>query len=224
MTPLVHPLDLIELAAIPGGTFLMGSPESEPGRFPDEGPQHKVTVPPFLMGKYPVTQEQWRIVATLPKNQIDLNPNPSYVEGDDRPVEQVSWFDAVEFCAQLSKATGRNYRLPTEAEWEYACRSGTTTPFHTGNTISVTDGDFRVNAFGLYGMHTNYCEWCQDHWHDTYDGAPNDGSAWLAKGMSFMRVVRGGSWSSPKEFCRSAYRSYSCEGNSATGFRVVCNA
>ena len=136
----------LEMVYIPGGTFMMGSPENEEKRRDNEGPQHNVTVSPFFMGKYPVTQGQWRAIAsqTNLKVKLDLNPEPSrfkesYQDIDrwQRPVEQVSWFEAVEFCKRLSKLAGRNYRLPSEAEWEYACRAGTTTTFHFGETLSL---------------------------------------------------------------------------------------
>ncbi len=183
----------LEMVAIPSGKFIMGAPEDEAERNRSEGPQHEVTVPPFFMGKYPVTQAQWRMVAQLPQVERELDPNPAYFTGDDRPVERVSWLDAEEFCLRLSAVAGRKYRLPTEAEWEYACRAGTTTPFHFGNTLSkrVANYDYKrqettpvgsfavANAFGLYDMHGNVWEWCLDHWHETYEGAPTDGSAWL---------------------------------------------
>ena len=130
----------LDLMLIPGGTFMMGSPEDELGRYADEGgAPHEVTVSPFLMGRYPVTQAQWRGVASRDdlKVERDLDPEPSHFEGAENPVEQVSWYDAVEFCNRLSRLTGHTYRLPTEAEWEYACRSGTTTPFHFGETITT---------------------------------------------------------------------------------------
>jgi formylglycine-generating enzyme required for sulfatase activity len=195
----------IDMIAIAGGSFVMGSPSTENGRYDTEGPQHKVTVAPFFMGKYEVTQAQWRAVAGLPKVNIDLNPNPSYFKGDDLPVEQVSWYSAVEACARLSRLTGRDYRLPSEAEWEYACRAGTTTPFYFGETITsdlvnysgdsygaaptgiyrkrtTAVGSFPPNAFGLYDMHGNVWEWCADPWHSNYyNGAPTDGSVWDEK-------------------------------------------
>jgi formylglycine-generating enzyme required for sulfatase activity len=127
----------LDMILIPSGTFLMGSPEDEIDRSPDESPQHAVTVPSFCMGKYPITQAQWRVVANLPPLKQELNPEPSKFNGDDRPVEQVSWFDAQEFCSRLSNLTKRKYRLPSEAEWEYACRAGTTSPFHFGETITT---------------------------------------------------------------------------------------
>ena len=192
----------LEMVYIPGGTFTMGAPESEEGGKDYERPQREVMMQPFSMGKYAITQRQWRQVANLPKLQRDLDPNPSNFNGDDRPVEQVSWYDAVEFCARLSVATGTNYILPSEAQWEYACRAGTTTPFHFGATIT-TDlvnydgrftyanapvgeyreetmpvGSFPPNNFGLYDMHGNVWEWCADPWHDSYEGAPSDGRVW----------------------------------------------
>ena len=226
----------LEMVEIPPGKFLMGSPEDELQRDSDEGPQHEVNISAFLMGRYPITQGQWKaIVDNVPKIERDLKSNPSEFKGDDRPVEKVSWLDAVEFCARLSKYTGRNYGLPSEAQWEYACRAGTTTPFHFGETIS-TDlanydgndtygqgtkgkkrgettpvGSFEVaNAFGLYDMHGNVYEWCEDDMHDNYEGAPNDGSPWLSGNQNTTKyttkVSRGGSWFNDPRRCRSAYR------------------
>ena len=126
----------LEMVEIPGGTFIMGAQKTEEGSRDSEPPQHQVTVPSFFMGKYPITQAQWKAVAALPKVNRKLNADPSYFKGDNRPVEQVSWYDAVEFCARLSNHTEREYRLPSEAEWEYACRAGTTTPFHFGEIIT----------------------------------------------------------------------------------------
>jgi formylglycine-generating enzyme required for sulfatase activity len=195
----------VEMIAIPGGVFTMGAPTTEAESYDNERPQHRVTIQPFFMGKYAATQAQWKAVAKLPKIKYDLNPDPSYFKGNNRPVEKVSWREAVEFCARLSKKTGRNYCLPSEAEWEYACRAGTTTPFHFGQTITTdqvnyngnytygnsrkgkyrqetTDvGSFPPNAFGLYEMHGNVWEWCADPWHDSYKGAPNDGRVWDEK-------------------------------------------
>ncbi len=217
----------LDLVAIPGGKFLMGTEDEEIERlckkydldyFRSEKPQHEVTVQPLFMGKYPVTQAQWREIASREdlKVECDLQADPSNFKGDERPVEQVSWEDAVEFCARLSKQTGTEYRLPTEAEWEYACRAGTITPFHFGETITTdlanykgnytyasepqgeyrrqttTVGSFSPNAFGLYDMHGNVCEWCEDDWHDDYEDAPTDGSAWLS-GQSIFKVIHGGS-------------------------------
>ncbi|KOR33876.1 hypothetical protein AM228_27350 [Planktothricoides sp. SR001] len=192
----------LEMVYIPGGTFMMGSPAGE--GYDDEKPQHQVTIKPFLMGKYPVTQAQWRQVASFPKLQIDLDPNPSYFKGENLPVECVSWYDCIEFCARLSQKTEKNYRLPSEAEWEYAARAGTTTAFHIGETLTTDlanyDGNYtygsgakgvyrekttpvghfqHANAFGLYDIHGNVWEWCLDDWHDSYTGAPTNGLAWL---------------------------------------------
>ena len=150
----------LEMVAIPGGTFIMGSPENEEGYHPSQSPQHQVTVPPFFMGKYPVTQKQWQVVAALEKVKIDLEPDPSHFKGDNLPVEMVSWDSVQEFCARLSKRTKKAYRLPSEAEWEYACRAGTTTPFYFGETISTdlanyrgTDWEYEGNVYpGNYGQ------------------------------------------------------------------------
>jgi formylglycine-generating enzyme required for sulfatase activity len=242
--------EILEMVAIPGGTFLMGSPTEEPQRRNSEGPEHSVMIKPFLMGKFPVTRSQWQTVAGFPKVKIDLNPKPSDFKDINRPVEQISWYEAVEFCDRLSQKTGRNYRLPSEAEWEYACRAGTITSFHFGETIT-TDlanyngdyayasgfegiyrrqttevGSFPANAFGLYDMHGNVWEWCADHWHDNYEGAPNDGSIWLSNDENSRKLVRGGSWNDGPGFCRSAYRDIngSAYSNGSFGFRIVCSA
>ncbi|MEH2463430.1 MAG: SUMF1/EgtB/PvdO family nonheme iron enzyme [Nostoc sp.] len=201
----------LEMIAILNGKFLMGSPSGEGSD--DEKPQREVTVQSFFMGKHPVTQAQWRKVALLPKVNRDLEADPSYFKGDKRPVEKVSWNDAVEFCDRLSKYTNKQYCLPSEAEWEYACRAGTNTPFHFGETITtelanyngnytyasapkgetIEVGSFPPNAFGLYDMHGNVWEWCQDSWHDSYKGAPQDGSAWIDNDNQYQ-ILRGGSW------------------------------
>jgi len=241
----------LEMVEIPGGKFMMGSPVTEKRRRESESPQHKVTVQPFFMGKYPVTQVQWKAVAALPKVSCHLQTEPSRFKGDNLPVEQVSWYDAVEFCARLSKKTRRTYRLPSEAEWEYACRAGTTTPFHFGKTIT-TDlanyddeyiyasepkgksrmqttpvGYFLANAFGLYDMHGNVSEWCEDNWHPNYRGAPTDSRAWLSDNNNDYRyrMLRGGSWIGDVEYCRSACRyclNPDCSHYGTFGFRVLC--
>ncbi|MTJ47484.1 formylglycine-generating enzyme family protein [Dolichospermum sp. UHCC 0259] len=243
----------LEMVAIPRGTFIMGSPPEELKRQKDESPQHSVTVRPFFMGKYQITQAQWRFVAQLPQVTRELKPDPSRFKGDNRPVESVSWKDTVEFCDRLSNHTKRQYRLPSEAEWEYACRAGTTTPFHFGETITTDlanyHGDYTygdgikginqkettevdsfglANNFGLYDMHGNVREWCQDVWHSNYKGARTEGSAWLSdkheKGLN-SRVLRGGSWYDYPGNCRSASRckihfDYPLD---IIGFRVVCS-
>jgi formylglycine-generating enzyme required for sulfatase activity len=234
----------LEMAAIPGGTFMMGSPEDEEeeGRIIHESPQHQVTVPSFFMGKYAVTQAQYQAI---------MGTKPSRFKGSNRPVESVSWNrtpnNAVKFCELLSERTGKTYRLPSEAEWEYACRAGTTTPFHFGETITpelvnynsdftfdsvpteknrqqTTDvGTFPPNAFGLYDMHGNVWEWCQDNWHNNYINAPIDGSAWIHEN-TYGKVVRGGSWVCFRNRCRSAciyIDGHLSFGRDDFGFRVV---
>ncbi|MCP2732651.1 formylglycine-generating enzyme family protein, partial [Limnofasciculus baicalensis] len=240
---------ILEMVSIPGGTFLMGSPNTEENRSDSEGPQHYVTVPPFYMGKFTVTQAQWKAVAALPQVNQTLNPDPSRFKGNNLPVESVSWLDVVEFCARLSKKTGRDYRLPSEAEWEYACRAGTNTPFHFGETItpdlvnyngnypyrSAPKGEYRVkttpvgsfqvaNAFGLFDMHGNVWEWCSDSWHENYSGSPVDGSSWSENdNQKRQRLWRGGSWGDIGRDCRSAYRDWNEPGGrySVIGFRLV---
>jgi len=235
----------LEMVSIPGDKFLMGSPEGT--KDADEKPQHEVTVQPFFIGKYQVTQAQWKIVAGFPKVNRDLESDPSNFKGDNRPIETISWDEAVEFCARLSKRLGSEYRLPSEAEWEYACRAGTTTPFHFGDTIT-TDlvnyngnytfakspkgkyrnettpvGTFPPNAFGLYDIHGNVWEWCADTWHGNYQGAPNNETSWINENDNQYRVLRGGSWGSTPDICRSANRRrYTPDfRNYFVGFRVV---
>ena len=181
---------LIETVKIESGSFMMGSSEDKDA-YADEFPQHKVTIDyDFEMGKYPITQAQWRAVAELPKVEIELESDPSHFKGDDLPVDSITWHEAVEFCARLSAATGKEYRLPSEAEWEYACRAGTTTPYsfgegkiseyaHHNSNATRNVGELKPNPWGLYDMHGNVWEWCQDDWHDDYNGAPTDGSAWI---------------------------------------------
>nr|WP_238360760.1 formylglycine-generating enzyme family protein [Iningainema tapete] len=234
----------LEMVAIPGGTFTMGAPRNEKGSSKHERPQHQVTVQPFFMGKYPITQVQWRAVAALPKVNLDLDPNPSRFKGDNRPVENIYWDEAAEFCARLSRSTGKDYRLPSEAEWEYACRAGTKTPFHFGQTITgelanyrasetfadeqkgeyrqktTPVGVFTPNAFGLYDMHGNVWEWCADNWHYSYEGSPINGNAWILLNDNNSRLLRGGSWYDNPRNCRSAYRDYDApaSGTTTSGF------
>lgn len=250
----------LDLVAIPGGKFLMGSPPDEKNGHEDERPQHEVNVPPFFIGKYCITQAQWRALAKREDLKVERNLtiDPSKFKRDERPVESLSWYDAVEFCARLSKLTQKEYRLPTEAEWEYACRAGTTTPFYFGETITgelanydatntfadeptgeyrgetTPVGQFPPNTFGLYDLHGQVWEWCADDWHDSYDGAPTDGSAWLETKKNDgddndnqYPVLRGGSWGGNPSLCRSAYRNTfnrrdNVDGN--FGFRVVCGS
>ncbi len=234
----------MDLVYIPGGKFLMGSPESEKGHKDSESPQHWVTLQPFLMGKYPVTQAQWEAV---------MGNNPSYFKGENCPVECVSWNDCVNFCKKLSQIIQKECTIPTEAQWEYACRAGTTTPFYFGETIT-TDlanydgndtygkeakgvyrkettkvGEFPPNGFGLYDLHGNVLEWCADNWHKDYRDAPVDGNAWLNTNKNNSQyLLRSGSWNDYPLICRSAYRNnyYSRNinyyVNYLTGFRVTC--
>ena len=230
----------LDMVYIAGGPFLMGALGSEQRSYNREGPQHQVTVPDFWIGKYAVTQAQWQAV---------MGDNPAYFKGPNRPVEKVSWDKCQEFCRKLSEQTGKRYRLPSEAEWEYACRAGTTTPFNCGETITtnlanydgnytyaeegkgkyrqetVEVGSFPPNPWGLYEMHGNVWEWCEDNWHESYQGAPTDGSVWInnhsnsacrnadtrkfyenSLGLRSVKVIRGGSWLYYPEDCRSAFR------------------
>ena len=243
----------LDMVLVPSGTFTMGSPDDEPERRDAEGPLHEVTLPGFLMGRYPVTQAQWRFVAGLPPVKQPLEPDPSSFTGDNHPVETVSWYDAVEFCARLSAHTQRDYGLPSEAQWEYACRADTTTPFYFGSILTTEvanydsnstyngspKGECRdqttsvdhfglANAFGLCDMHGNVYEWCQDHYHSSYEGAPKDGRAWVDENAeeNASRVLRGGAWDLNPRYCRSADRYFYFPRVSGyiIGFRVVCVA
>jgi formylglycine-generating enzyme required for sulfatase activity len=192
-----------------------------------------VTLPAFFMSRTEVTQAQWLVVSKLPKIKLDLDSNPSSFKSDAKlPVQNVSWWEAIEFCERLSKATGRKYRLATEAEWEYACRAGTASPFYFGPTITAEFVNYDANypfgagpkgttrkqpvaagsraapnAFGLHNMHGNIAEWCMDPWHENYVGAPTDGRSWEDGGNESLRVFRGGSWYDGGDNCRSAFRN-----------------
>jgi formylglycine-generating enzyme required for sulfatase activity len=240
----------LTLVKIPAGSFRMGSPGDEPERSDDEGPQHDVTLGAFFMAQTPITQAQWRAVAAWQKVERDLDSDPSYFKGANRPVEQVSWFDALEFCRRLNQRTGQRYGLPSEAQWEYACRAGSTTPFHFGATLTPDlanyDGNyvcgngpkgtyreqttevasFPANGWGLHDMHGNVYEWCEDHWHDSYNFAPGDDQPWLipAAADDEPRLLRGGSWVNDPRGCRSACRDHDQPDDAGgnVGFRVVC--
>jgi formylglycine-generating enzyme required for sulfatase activity/RES domain-containing protein len=244
----------LEMVPIPAGEFLMGSPDDETGRWDDEGPQHRVHLAAFSLARTPITQAQWRQVARWqpapgdPPWERELNPEPSFFKGDlpvdnrrpeddRRPVESVNWFDAQEFCRRLSSRTGRTYTLPSESQWEYACRAGTTTPYAFGATFSqwqanvassgTTEvGSFPANPWGLHDMHGNVWEWCADHSHPNYLGAPDDGSSWIDPTADELekRLLRGSSWHSSLWDCRSSCRVRFQPGDaeSDVGFRVVC--
>ena len=240
----------LTMVQISAGSFLMGSPEDEAERIKSEGPQHHVQLQGFFMAQTSITQAQWQVVAGWQKLQRDLNSDPSHFKGPNRPVERVNWEDAIEFCNRLSQRTGRHYSLPSEAQWEYACRAATTTPFHFGETINselanydATDayGDgpkglyrrettdvatFPANPWGLHDMHGNVWEWCQDQWHTSYNGAPQDGSTWVDHDVKNdkQRLLRGGSWSNGPGYCRSACRGHVLPVDAfvRVGFRVVC--
>jgi formylglycine-generating enzyme required for sulfatase activity/tRNA A-37 threonylcarbamoyl transferase component Bud32 len=242
----------MKLALIPAGTFTMGSPPSELGRYEDEGPQHEVVLTrPFYLGIYPVTQAEYERV--LGRNPSTFRAGPG--GGPEHPVENVPWSHAVEFCRRLSelpeeRAAGRTYRLPTEAEWEYACRAGSTTPFHCGETLSIRQancdgtapyggvtrgpclgrttpvGSYEPSAWGLYDLHGNVWEWCRDWYSPDYyalAGPREDPTGPAEPGGDRRRVLRGGSWCSGAAVCRSAVR-YPCAPRgrySYVGFRVV---
>jgi len=262
---------ILEMVEIPAGSFLMGSTSEDIDNvtrqtgthdyeewMKTECPQHRVNISAFAMGKYPITQEQYQAI---------IGTNPSHFSGLNRPVENVSCNDAQAFCQRLSQLTGKTYRLPSEAEWEYACRAGSQTLFSFGDRLSdlskygwyannsgnqVIDSlktwndlgrdwrkyyDFLIkngcktqpvgqkqpNAFGLYDMHGNVWEWCEDVWHSNYQGAPTDGSAWVTGGDTDVRVIRGGSWNSLADACASGYRDNWGADNRDfyQGFRVV---
>ena len=218
----------------------MGSPAGEADRDADEGPQHRVSVSAFMLGKTEVTQGQWMAL---------MGSNPSRFKncGDDCSVENVSWDDAQAYAQKLSEKTGKRYRLPSEAEWEYTARAETATPFHTGQTITSSqanfdgngsysgssNGDYRkktmkvasfgANALGLHDMHGNVWEWVQDVYHDRYEGAPSDGAAWMSGGNQEQRVLRGGSWEDYPQWLRSAARDYGTPDNRVhtVGFRIA---
>jgi formylglycine-generating enzyme required for sulfatase activity len=197
----------LTLMLIPAGEFMMGSADDDGTAADNERPQHRVQLTQFLMEATPVTQAQWRVVAGYDPvdGDVKMAADPSKYKGDDRPVEQVNWYQATEFCQRLSKRTGKHFHLPSEAQWEYACRAGTETAYHVGPELTPElakydsrDGTVPVrsyppNRWGLYDMHGNVWEWCADYWHEDYEGALTDGSAWIEGGDSDLRVLRGGS-------------------------------
>ncbi len=237
-----------EMVVVPAGRFIMGSPDDEPQRSPSEGPRHEVTFArPFAVGRYAVTRGQFAAFVNATGHKA-AGPwrDPGFKQDDSHPVVYIRWDDAKSYAAWLTEATGRPYRLLTEAEWEYVARAGTATPFWWGTSFTteqanydgnyvyegggskreyrqgtVPVGSFAPNPWGLYNVHGNVWEWCEDTWHDTYDGAPTDGSAWIWKGSQSGRVVRGGSWSYFPGDLRSARRSRNSVEYYYYGFRLA---
>ena len=245
----------MKLRLIPSGTFQMGSPASEKDRITNEGPQHAVRITqPFYMGVYEVTQVEYEsVMGTNPSWFSQTGTGSSKVSGMDTskfPVETVSDEDAQEFCRKLSAKDGQTYRLPTEAEWEYACRAGTTTPFHFGSTLNgdkanvygqnpygtttkgkyllrtTTVGAYAKNDFGLYDMHGNVLEWCEDMYDESAYGKRSGATSDPKVTSGYNRVLRGGSWQSNSQHARSALRYYILPGSryQPAGFRVVLSA
>ena len=209
----------------------MGSAKEERGGHSDERPQRQVVISkPFAVGKYEITVGQFAEFVREARHEYE-----SCGEANDHPVACISWDDASAYIDWLSATTGHEYRLLTEAEWEYAARAGTTTAYHTGEVILVNQaqysvngatavGSFPANAFGLYDMHGNVWEWVEDCWHDDYTGAPTDGSSWLSECKNVnLRILRGGSWDSVPGGLRSAFRStdYASDGDYNFGFRIA---
>jgi formylglycine-generating enzyme required for sulfatase activity len=217
----------LEMVILPAGSFTMGSDE-----FDSAKPKHQVTLKQFAIGKYPVTQEQYEAI---------MGNNPSrFAKNPKNPVETVSWHDAQNFCQELNQKTGKKFRLPSEAEWEYACRAGTRTRYYFGNNENLLGeyawynqnsgskthpvGQKKPNNWGLYDMSGNLWEWCNDGWHDNYQNAPADGTAWNDNhSQTNYRVLRGGSWFNGPRNCRSANRDGGLAGfrNFFIGFRLA---
>jgi formylglycine-generating enzyme required for sulfatase activity len=221
----------LEMVHIPAGSFMMGGPDGE-----DDKPYHLVNLPSFYMSKYTITQEQYQSI---------LGVNPSTFKGTDLPVGCIFWHDAIVFCQELSYRTSKNYTLPSESQWEYACRAGTNTHYCFGQIMTgyvahyydylfmkekpLAVGSFLPNAFGLYDMHGNVWEWCLDLWHPDYIGAPINGSAWVdydcfPTGYGYPpRIIRGGSFRNTADFCLSASRLKNQYRGEHIGFRLVLN-
>jgi formylglycine-generating enzyme required for sulfatase activity len=235
-----------EMVLLPGGTFMMGTLPDEKGRNNNEGPRHEVTLNSFYMGKYEVTQKGYAAV---------MGPHHSTIDGDNLPVDQVSWYDALEYCNALSRLqkltpvytingedvqcnwAANGYRLPTEAEWEYACRAGTITMYYWGDSISPDNanygdnikkpapvGSYPSNQFGLYDMSGNVYEFCWDYWQDSYN--PDDNKDPHGPDRKSFRTTRGGYWKFPGDVLRSGRRdnTYQNRRSEGNGFRVARNA
>jgi len=253
-----------EMVVVPAGEFLMGSPENEEGRYDDEGPQHRVTIAkPFAVGRFAITRGEFSAFVDEAGHKIpdeaftyeggkwELRKgrsfrNPGFSQDDSHPVVCVNWDDAKAYLKWVSAKTGKDYRLLSEAEWEYSCRAGTATPFWWGSSVSTEqanyDGNYTIgggkkgeyrqktvpvksfqpNPWGLYQVHGNVWEWCEDCWNGNYNGAPVDGSAWTS-GDCTRRVFRGGSWSNYPQNLRAAFRSNFDPQNRiyGRGFRVA---
>jgi formylglycine-generating enzyme required for sulfatase activity len=235
----------MRLALVPAGTFWMGSPDDEQGRYRDESPLHRVTLTSsFYLGVFAVTQREYRQVMGV--NPAWFSPEGGGADAvvgtqtDLLPIDQATWEEASAFCAALSqlpaeRAAGRQYRLPTEAEWEYACRAWTTTAYHTGAELTYEDANFaddhcprrvttvgayRPNAFGLSDMHGNVWEWCQDWWGEHYyEVSPEVNPPGPDSGIG--HVIRGGSWENGRRYCRCACRFRVPPCNHGVGFRVA---
>jgi formylglycine-generating enzyme required for sulfatase activity len=210
------------MIVIPAGKFMMGSPENDPDRDDNEGPPHEVSLAkPFAVSRFAVTFEEWDACVAA-----SACPQLSDAWGRGKmPVINVSFGDAKQYAGWLSQVTGKAYRLPTEAEWEYATRAGATTRYSWGDDPGTGNancngcgsrwdlqqtapvGSFKPNAFGLHDMHGNVWQWVEDAWHEDYDDAPADGSAWLRDGDAGYRVVRGGSWRNENQQVRAAIRA-----------------
>ena len=230
---IIDPIDVLlsSMISIPGGTFMMGNANNSV-----EQPVHAVTLQSFEIGAYEVTQAQYvAIMGTNPSHFQEVN---DYLGTENNPVEQISWYEAREFCTKLSAQTGRTFTLPSESQWEYACRAGSTGKWSFGDWEALLRiyawyaassgwqthpvGRKLPNAWGLYDMYGNVVELCLDSWHDSYTGAPTDGSAWEPE-TGTDRVYRGGGWSSYADGCQSDSRSYGNPdyGDNVLGFRVV---
>ena len=230
LTEYVNDIPVTKMTSIPGGSFEMGAQPHDNNASDNEKPLHKVTIQPFLLGATTVTFEQYEAYCKATNRTL---PEDESWGRKDRPVINVSWNDAQAYIQWLNQQTGREYRLPTEAEWEYACRAGTTTKYSWGDQFdseyannnrkkTMPVGTLKANPWGLFDMHGNVYEWCEDERHSNYEGAPTDGRAWVAGG-SDARVLRGGSWNISTWLLRSSFRCYRGPSvrNYNVGFRVA---
>jgi formylglycine-generating enzyme required for sulfatase activity len=260
----------LTMLRIPAGRFVMGSPDHESGRDDDEGPLHEVELQEFLMASTPITQAQWGAVMSWQPGpgetwEVPLSKKPDILQNEraklsdyeidtsQDPMDDIGWDEAMEFCLRLAQHTRRNYTLPSESQWEYACRAGSTTPYAFGSELTADLANFNqlmpsldpeiyqevgytgsapvrrypANAWGLHDTHGNVWEWCLDHWHSSYSGAPSDGTAWIDADApaTTPRVLRGGSWDDSPADSRSACRrrlTPKMPDLGTVGLRVVC--